>query len=110
MIQAVIIAAGKSTRTYHLTIKKPKPLLKVANKKDVFVKAVISSNTKKDDIIKARDIVKKVNSDTSFVLQPNSFDMSNGVVKKCEEYQGYLKEYLTDIRIIPQIHKVLKVR
>ena len=30
-MQAVIIAAGKSTRTYPLTVTKPKPLLKLFN-------------------------------------------------------------------------------
>ncbi len=32
MIQAVIMAAGKSTRTYPLTLTRPKPLLRIANK------------------------------------------------------------------------------
>ena len=32
MVQAVIMAAGKSTRTYPLTLTKPKPLLHIANK------------------------------------------------------------------------------
>lgn len=32
MVQAVIMAAGKSTRTYPLTLTRPKPILKIAHK------------------------------------------------------------------------------
>jgi len=59
-MQAVILAAGKSTRTYPLTITKPKPLLKVANKtileynlesvKDIADEIIIIVGYKKDMI------------------------------------------------------------
>ena len=59
-MQAVILAAGKSTRTYPLTLTKPKPLLKVANKtilehnleaiKDIADEIIIIVGYKKDMI------------------------------------------------------------
>lgn len=65
-MQAVILAAGKSTRTYPLTLTKPKPLLKVANKtilsynlealKDTVNEIIIVGGYKKDMI---KDYIKK---------------------------------------------------
>jgi len=65
-MQAVILAAGKSTRTYPLTLTKPKPLLKVANKtildynlealKDLEDEIIIVVGYKKDMI---KDFTKK---------------------------------------------------
>lgn len=59
-MQAVILAAGKSTRTYPLTLTKPKPLLKVAGKtilewnlevvKDIADEIIIIIGYKKDMI------------------------------------------------------------
>jgi UDP-N-acetylglucosamine diphosphorylase / glucose-1-phosphate thymidylyltransferase / UDP-N-acetylgalactosamine diphosphorylase / glucosamine-1-phosphate N-acetyltransferase / galactosamine-1-phosphate N-acetyltransferase len=61
MIQAIIMAAGKSTRTYPLTLTKPKPLLKVAGVsliehnlsqlKDVVDEVIIIVGYKKEMII-----------------------------------------------------------
>lgn len=61
-MQAVILAAGKSTRTYPLTITKPKPLLKAANKtllehnldnlNGIITEAIIVVGYKKDMIKK----------------------------------------------------------
>ncbi len=59
-MQAVILAAGKSTRTHPLTITKPKPLLKVSNKtilewnleavKDITKEIILVVGYKKDMI------------------------------------------------------------
>lgn len=59
-MQAVILAAGKSTRTYPLTLTKPKPMLKAANKpllehnlntiKDIVSEAIIVVGYKKEMI------------------------------------------------------------
>ena len=48
--------------------------LKIASQKDVFVKAVISSETHREDILKAVDVVAQVDPTIMFVLQPNYFD------------------------------------
>lgn len=59
-LQAIILCGGKSTRTYPLTITKPKPLLKVANKpmlghlldkiKDYFDEIILVLNYHADQI------------------------------------------------------------
>ncbi|MFH1053412.1 MAG: bifunctional sugar-1-phosphate nucleotidylyltransferase/acetyltransferase [Candidatus Woesearchaeota archaeon] len=61
-MQAVIMAAGKSTRTYPLTVNKPKPLLKILNKtilehnldqlKGLVSEVIIIVGFEKDQIIK----------------------------------------------------------
>ncbi len=87
-----------------------KKFLKTALKKDVFIKAVVSSQTHKKDVSKAIDLVSGIDPDVLFILQPNYFDMHNGVVKKCLEFEEECSTKLKNVRIIPQMHKFLKLR
>ena len=81
-----------------------------AKHQDVFIKVVVSFDTQKEDIEKSVQLVSKVNPQLPFIIQPNSLDFDKGVVSKCIEYQNYCLKYLSNVRIIPQLHKFLKVR
>jgi len=87
-----------------------KEFLNVARQKDVFIKTVISSDTTREDVLKSIDLVAEVDPQMLFILQPNYFDMQNGVMDKCREYQKECFNRLANVRIIPQMHKMMKVR
>ena len=87
-----------------------KEFLKVARKRQVFTKAVISNDTTREDVLRSVDLVAEIDPDITYVLQPNYFDCQDGVVRKCLEYQKDCSNRLKDVRIIPQIHKFLKLR
>jgi organic radical activating enzyme len=84
--------------------------IKIAKKKDFFIKTVISNKTTLEDVKRASDMVSRIAPDTLFILQPNYFDMKDGVVAKCVEFQKDCQKYLSDVRIIPQVHKFMKLR
>ncbi len=84
--------------------------LRIANAKEVFIKAVISNGTIKEDVVKAVDLVKNVDSNILFVIQPNSLEMSRELINKCVEFRDYCAGDLKDIRVIPQVHKIIGVR
>lgn len=84
--------------------------LNIAKRKDLFIKTVVSSDTAPDDILTAAALVARADPDLLFILQPNYFEMSNGVVKKCDEFSELVKQKLSNVRILPQMHKMLKVR
>ena len=87
-----------------------KAFLKIAREKDVFIKTVVSSQTDTDDVFKAIDLVEAIDPEILFILQPNTFDLQNGVMKKCLDYQKEGLKKLKNVRIMPQMHKFMKVR
>jgi 7-carboxy-7-deazaguanine synthase len=84
--------------------------LKIAKGKEVFIKTVISNKTSREDVERAVDMVSRIAPETLFILQPNYFDMKEGSVARCMEFQNDCLKHLPNVRIIPQIHKFLKVR
>jgi len=87
--------------------------LKIAQKKNVFVKIIITESTKKEEINKAVAVIDDIDSGIPLVLQPVTpvnrvkKRVSSGVLR---EFQKLAKTALTDVRIIPQVHKVLGVK
>ncbi len=79
-------------------------------KKDMFVKAVVSKNTHKQDILKTVEILSAAKEDILFILQPNTFDLKNGVVEKCDDFQRMCFKSLPNTRVLPQMHKFMKIQ
>ncbi len=84
--------------------------LKIARSKDLFIKTVISEKTTREDVLRAVDLVKRVAPETLFILQPNFFDMKDGIVAQCVDLQKDCLKSLPNVRIIPQVHKFMKLR
>ena len=84
--------------------------LRIAWGKDVFIKTVISTGTTMDDMVRAVEMISKGDPAMPLFLQPNHFDINSGVMAKCREFQQYALNYLSDVRIIPQMHKFLNIR
>ena len=90
--------------------KEHEEFLKVARHKDVFIKAVVTSDTQEEDIKNAVDLVAAIDPSIVFFLQPNYFEVKNGALAQCLDFQKYCARYLNDVRVLPQVHKFIKMR
>lgn len=84
--------------------------LRTAWGKDLYIKMVISNATGMDDMVKAVEMISKGDPSMPLFLQPNHFEIGKGVMAKCMEFQNYCLNYLTDVRIVPQMHKFMKIQ
>jgi len=86
--------------------------LKLATKKHTFVKVVITSRTDKYEVLKAALMVKKTSPKIPFILQPatpyGSF-LDSPEQSMLGNLHVECSKILKDVRIIPQVHKLLDV-
>jgi 7-carboxy-7-deazaguanine synthase len=84
--------------------------LKIAVRKDVYVKTVISEATENWEIIKACKLISSVDKSIPYILQPLTLisgEIGVGPIKTLE-LQEVASSYLSEVRIIPQTHKMLR--
>lgn len=84
--------------------------LKKASGKKVFVKAVVIGDTVLSDIKKAVSIIWGIDSKIFFIIQPATL---KNKIQNINLMRVFLKEALSklkNVRVIPQLHKILGVR
>jgi 7-carboxy-7-deazaguanine synthase len=84
--------------------------LKVASRKEVFLKAVVCEDTKESDLRQAVDLIKEINQGLILVLQPNSFDDNPRLRKKLQNFKEICAHEGIQGCIIPQMHKILNLK
>lgn len=90
--------------------KEHKEFLKIGKKK-IFVKVVIDQKTKLSEIRKAVMLIVSVNKNIPFVLQPATLKNKKIFdVEKVISFRKEISDILKDIRIIPQMHKIIGIK
>ena len=84
--------------------------LKASRGKEVFVKSVITDKTTSSDIKKAVSIIEKVNKAIFFILQPVACNNRIQKIEQVQEFLGMSSSRLDNVRLIPQVHKILGVK
>ena len=83
--------------------------LSVIRGKSVFVKLVMTRKTSYDDIMTSLNIIAGIDGSIPLINQPASGRLAPESVTLVE-LQNYALRILQDVRIIPQVHKVLDVQ
>ena len=85
--------------------------LKVALKKEVFVKMVVTAETEPEDILRARTIIRKANPRIPVILQPNWPDGCTTLLDKMLSFKREFVLYgIHDVMILPQAHKAAGIK
>jgi organic radical activating enzyme len=87
-----------------------KKFLKIAARKEVFLKAIVCQATYEDDLREAVAIIKEISPSSVLVLQPNSYENQGVLHKKLLDFKEIANQQGVTACIIPQIHKIMGLR
>jgi organic radical activating enzyme len=88
--------------------------LKIASAKKVFAKLVVTANTVAEDIQRSVELIKSVDESIPLILQPATAinPLENRI--DSQTIMSFLdicsKNRLDDVRVIPQVHKILGIK
>jgi len=84
--------------------------LKVASRKQVFLKSVVCASTTEDDINESFSLIKECDPSAILVLQPNSMEDFAALKKKLKSFKERCRKENVTSCIMPQMHKEMGIR
>jgi len=84
--------------------------LKIASQQEVFVKTVICSHTKKEDLIRGLRLIRETAQEVVLVLQLNSNEERDYLHDKLETFKDICRKERVTYCCVDQLHKVIGVR
>ena len=84
--------------------------LKVASRKEVFLKAIICETTDEDDLKEGLRLIKEVDRSAVLILQPNSNERQVKLIEKLKTFKALCKKEKVTAFIIPQLHKIMGLK
>ena len=84
-------------------------MMEMAKEKDLFIKIVVTKNTSKEELIFAAQMIASVDASLVLYLQPNTDELKSGALDRCLEFQQTALEFLRDVRVVPQVHKLIDI-
>ncbi|HSA31857.1 MAG TPA: 7-carboxy-7-deazaguanine synthase QueE [Candidatus Omnitrophota bacterium] len=89
--------------------KEHEEFLRAASAKEVFVKTVITPETSDDEFNRAVDLIARRSPEITLCLQPEHSGLFKGALEKCRALQRMAALRLKDVRVIPQVHKLMLI-
>ncbi|MDI6782371.1 MAG: 7-carboxy-7-deazaguanine synthase QueE [bacterium] len=87
--------------------KEHREFLHVAREKNLFVKAVVTDETVMDEISMAVDIIRAVDVNIPLIIQPDMKMEATERTERLLRFHDYARTRLSNVRLIPQIHKLM---